>query len=175
MREETNMRKIIAALAFAAIITPALGDAIETIDPKSAVEFVLSACLPAMDDLTSVERLAQENKWFHLPTTAYESKYTTPHLKWRANGFFVTTWMFIKGNVPSCFVGLRPYKKVDRDGFFDAISASVQLKLISDRTLSTLRQETYEIIGERPLRLLFSSSTDDGIMFAASIYVDTPQ
>jgi hypothetical protein len=169
------MHKLIsaAALTLAAII-PAWGDATETVDPKSAVEFVLSTCLPAMDDLTSVERLAHENKWFHLPTTAHDSKYTTPHLRWRANGFFVTTWMFKNGNVPSCFVGFRPYKKVDRDGFFHAISTSLELKLISDKMYSTLRQETYEIIGERLMKLLLSS-INDGTVSAATIFIDTPQ
>jgi hypothetical protein len=170
----SRLRRQFLAVIIVAASTPALGDATETVDPKSAVEFVLSTCLPAMDDLANVERMARENNWFHLPTTAYDSKYTTPHLRWRANGFFVTTWMFKNGNVPSCFVGFRPYKKVDRDGFFNAISESLELKLISDRTFSTLRQETYEIIGERPMKLLFST-INDGTVSAATIYIDTPQ
>jgi hypothetical protein len=56
------MRKIIsvAALTLAAI-TSAWGDATEAIDPKSAVEFVLSTCLPVMDDVASIDRMGQEN------------------------------------------------------------------------------------------------------------------
>jgi hypothetical protein len=171
-REETTMRKIIIAGFILAASTPALGDAVETIDPKSAVEFVLSTCLPAMDDLASVERLAQENKWFHLPTNpSSDSKYTTAHLRWRANGYFVTTWSFKGGNFPSCFIGIGPFKRVDRTGFFEAISAALELKPISNNMRSTLRQEMYEIVGERPLRLLFSS-IDDGTMSGASIYME---
>jgi hypothetical protein len=163
------MRKLTTALAFSAIVTPAWGDAIETIDPKSAIEFVLSTCLPAMDDVANVEAMAQRNKWFHLPTTVYDSKYTTPHLRWRADGYMVITWSSKETNLPHCYVALRPYKKVNRDGFFDAISTSLELKLISDRTLpSGLHQETYEIIGERPLKLMFSSN--DRIVSLVLIY-----
>ena len=98
-------------------------------------------------------------------------------------------WSWIDGNLPNCFVGLLPYNKVDRDEFFDAISGSVELKVISDTTPTItitddsgnvipsalrLRQETYEIIGGWPakrLRLLLSS-TNDGTVSGASIYMD---
>src|SRR5258708_30977360 len=78
---ERTMRKIIgvAALTLAAI-TPALGADIE---PKAAVDFLLSTCLPAMDDLANVERIAQEKNWFRLsdlPPTEHVT--TTAH--WRA-------------------------------------------------------------------------------------------
>jgi hypothetical protein len=120
------MRKIIGGFAFAVIITPAWGDAIETVTGSSAVEFVLSTCLSAMDDTANVERTAKENNWFHLPTTAYDSQYTTPHLGWRAKGYAVRLWSFKPRNLPSCFIGIRPFKKVNRDEFFEALSASVK-------------------------------------------------
>jgi len=173
------MRKVIGlalAAAFAlAASASARSDAVAVIDPKSAAEFVLNTCLPAMDDLQKVEVMARENNWFPLPYVPSNSNHVTSRSRWRANGFFVATWTWIDGNLPSCFVGLLPYKKTNRDGFFDAISASVELKLISDRTLPRLRQETYEIIGERPakLKLLFSS-TDDDTVSGASIYMDMP-
>jgi hypothetical protein len=165
--EETMARLLrslaVISVAIVAAITPALGDATETVDPKSAAEFVLSVCLPAMDDVTNVERMAQENNWPHV----------TPRSKWRANGFFIATWVWNDGSLPNCFVGLRPYKKVDRDGFLDAIFASLKLKLISDDTLQQrFRQETYEIIGERPLKLLFGSDNNDGTVSSAGVYMD---
>ena len=174
-----TMHKIIyltlSAASVLAASTPARSDAVAVIDPKSAAEFVLKTCLPAMDDLANVEMMARENNWFPLPYIPSNSRSVTSRSRWRANGFFVATWIWIDGNLPSCFVGLLPYKKTNRDGFFDAISASVELKLISDRTLPRLRQETYEIIGEWPakLKLLFSS-TDDGTVSGASIYMDMP-
>jgi hypothetical protein len=135
---------------------------------------VLSTCLPAMDDLASVERLAEQNKWFHLPSNpSSDSKYTTAHLRWRANGYFITTWTFKEGNVPSCFIGVAPYRRVNRDGFFEAVSAALELKPISENKSPTLRQEMYQIVG-RPLRLLFSSNVAEGTMSGASIYWSSP-
>jgi hypothetical protein len=168
------MRKIIsvAALTLAAI-TSAWGDATGTIDPKSAVEFVLSTCLPVMDDVASIDRMGQENNWFHLPTIPSNSPHVTQRSRWSANGFFIATWVWNDGNLPSCFVGLRPYKKVNRDAFFHAISSSLELKLISDNTIQQrFRQETYEIIGERRLKLLFGSDNNDDSVSSAGIYMD---
>lgn len=168
------MRKIVGAAALTlAAITPVLGDATETIDAKSAVEFVLSTCLPAMDDVANLEAMARENGWFPLPRVPSNSPHVTQRLRWRVDGFFVATWVWNDGNLPSCFVGFQPYKKVNRDDFFAAISVSLELKPISDRTLQQrFRQETYEIVGKRPLKLLFSS-TGDGTVSGASIYMES--
>jgi hypothetical protein len=175
--EETMARLLrslaVISVAIVAAITPALGDATETVDPNSAADFVLSVCLPVMDDVTNVERTVQESNWFHLPTVPSNSPHVTPGSKWRANGFLIATWVWNDGSLPSCFVGLRPYKKVDRDRFFDAIFVSLKLKLISDNTLQQrFRQETYEIIGERPLKLLFGSDNNDGTVSSAGVYMD---
>jgi hypothetical protein len=127
-----------------------------------------------MDDLANVEMIARENNWFRIPYIPSSSKLVTQRSRWRANGFFVATWAWIDGNLPNCFVGFLPYNKTNRDGFFDAISASVELKVISDRALPRLRQETYEIISARParLKLLLSSTTDNGTVSGAAIYTD---
>jgi hypothetical protein len=183
-QEETTMRKSVLAglalwVAFAAF-GKAQADATETIDAKSAVEFVLSICLPAMDDVASVDSMGQENNWFHLPTIPSNSPRVTQRSSWMANGFRIATWTFNARNLPSCYVGLRPYKKVNRDEFFAAISASLELKLTSDRSqlivrsgdtfVQQVRQEAYEILGDRPLNLLFSS-IGDGTVSSAVIYM----
>ena len=50
------------ATAFAlAASTPALADS------KSAAEFALKTCLPAMEDVAKVEVMARENNWFTFP------------------------------------------------------------------------------------------------------------
>jgi len=188
------MRKIVG-LALAAVFVSAASisarsDAVAVIEPKVAAEFVLKTCLPAMDDLANVETMAQEKNWFRLPYIPSVSKSVASRSRWRANGFFVTIWSWIDGNLPSCFIGFLPYIKVDRNRFFDAISASVELKLISDTTPAItvtdasgnarpsplrLGQETYEIIGGWPakrLKLLLSSN--DGTVSAASIYMEAP-
>jgi hypothetical protein len=162
-------RKIIGAAAITLAITPAWGDDTETID---AVEFVLSTCLPAMSDIANIERMAEENNWFHLPTTALNSEYTTPHRRWRADDYTVITWSFKERNNPSCFVGMRPYKKVDRDGFVEAVSAALQLKPISNMLPPSGRQEMYEIVGDRPLKLLIG--TINGTVVSTSIWWSPP-
>jgi len=173
------MRKIVG-LALAAVFASAASisarsDAVAVTDPKVAAEFVLKTCLPAMDDIANVEMMAQENNWFRLPNTPSNYKPVENRGRWNANGFFVATWVWVDGNLPNCFVGFGPFLKTNRDGFFDAISASVELKVISERGQS-FRQETYEIIGARSagrLNLLFSSS-NDGTMSSAAIYMDKP-
>jgi hypothetical protein len=162
-------RKIIGTVALTLAITPAWGDDTETID---AVEFVLSTCLPTMNDIASIERMAEENNWFQLPTMELASKATSPHLGWRANGYTVRTWSFKPGSFPSCFISFRPFKKVDRDGFFEAISAALKLKPISNMLPPNARQEMYEIVGERPLRLLIG--TIDGTVATTSIWWSPP-
>ena len=57
-------------------------------------------------------------------------------------------FLWVDGHLPNCFVGL-PSKHINRDEFFNAISASVELKFIADRTRSQLRMETYEIDRQR--------------------------
>jgi hypothetical protein len=81
-------RKIIGAATLTMAITPAWGDATETVDSKSAVEFLLSTCLPAMDDIANVDAMARQNNWFHLPV-APSNSHVTQRSRWRANGFFV--------------------------------------------------------------------------------------
>jgi hypothetical protein len=68
------MREIIGlglAAVFATVTSmPARSDAVATVDPKAAAEFVLKTCLPAMDDLANVEMIARENNWLLLPYPA---------------------------------------------------------------------------------------------------------
>jgi hypothetical protein len=81
------MRKVIGlalAAAFAlAASASARSDAVAVIDPKSAAEFVLNTCLPAMDDLQKVEVMARENNWFPLPYVPSNSNHVTSRSRWR--------------------------------------------------------------------------------------------
>ncbi len=127
------MLKIID-LALAAVFSLAANapaqSAAAVADPKSAAEFVLNTCLPAMDDLAKVEVMARENKWFTLPPNpAVNPKFTVSKSRWRANGYFVSTWIWVDGYSPHCVVG-PPRKAINRDEFFNAISASIELNLV---------------------------------------------
>jgi hypothetical protein len=122
--------------------------------------------------VANLEAMAREKNWFPLPRIPSNSPHVTQRLRWRVNGFFVATWVWNDGNLPSCFVGLQPYKKVNRDEFFATISASLEVKPISDRTLQQrFGQETYAIIGDRPLKLRLSS-TGDGTVVSAGIHME---
>jgi hypothetical protein len=98
-----------------------------------------------------------------------------PRSVWRVDGFLVTMWTPGDGSgnpdVPACFVGIQPSRLVKRDEFFDAISASLDLRPYRDTTYSNFRQETYEIVGTKR-KLLFSSINEDGTMSGASIFTD---
>jgi|ERR1700730_7857530 hypothetical protein len=168
------MRKIIdlaVAAAFVMAANTTVQSAATFADPRSAAEFMLKTCLPAMEDLAEVEVMARENSWFTLPPNpAVNPKFTVSKSSWRANGYFVSTWIQVNGNVPHCVVG-PPHKAINRDEFFNAISAAVELKLVSDRTFSPVRIETYEISDEGPSKLRVDIATTlDGAISAIMFY-----
>jgi hypothetical protein len=163
---DLTMREIILSLTFASALAlsgPAAADS------KSAAEFVLKTCLAAMDDLSKVEVMAREGNWFTFPPRPV----TDPNMfasktNWRANKFFVSTWTNKKeGNAfPVCFVGLGNDKTIIRDEFFNAISASVELKLVSETSPSPqLRMEAYDIKSDGPSKVqLLIAAHPDGSM-----------
>jgi hypothetical protein len=138
------MRKIID-LALAAAFALAIS-ASALADSRSAAEFALKTCLPAMDDVGKVEIMARENGW---STFAYnptsESKSIASKSRWRADGFFVSTWIWVDDHLAHCVVGFLGKSNINRDNFFATISAALELKLASDKTRSGLRMETYEL------------------------------
>ena len=167
----------IVALAVAAVVAlsasvPALADS------KEAAEFVLKTCLPAMDDLSKVEAMARQGNWFTLPSNpAIDRNSIAPGSGWRANKFVVRTWTWIRDGAhdPTCFVALLGDPTIDRDEFFNAISAAVELKRIPDETdprsggaQQRLRIETYDIKGDGPSRVQFKMSVlSDGTVSSA--------
>ena len=162
---------LVLAATFAVAASSSAQSAAALADPKSAAEFALKTCLPAMDDLAKVEAMARENNWLTLPPNpAVNPKFTVSKSRWRANGFFVSTWIWVNGNSPHC-VAVPPSKTITRDEFFNAISASVELKLVSDKTLGELRIETYEIRSDGRGKVHFSlASTRDGGVSSVMFY-----
>jgi hypothetical protein len=148
-------RKIIGAAALTLAITPAL--AASELDPKVAADFVLSTCLPALEDPENVEQQAQDNSWSRLPDPSPSE--LLKQKAWNApNSFYVgITEVFVpdKGTLHSCYVGFIPHK-MNRGELLTAISGSVELTLVSDVVRSLVRHETYSIVG-RNLKLSFTS------------------
>jgi hypothetical protein len=162
---EEPMRKIIAALTLIAI-TPALAADIE---PKVAADFLLSTCLLAMEDVAKVEKVAQEQGWKRL-SEPLSMELVKPRADWKTHDFsmIITDYIFPdKGAYRNCFVGFLP-NRVQRDGFFEAISGSIELTLESERRFDQqrFRFDNYNIVGAG-LKLTIMSR--DGIIRGVGI------
>jgi hypothetical protein len=76
----------------------------------------------------------------------------------------------------SCLLGGLPAKQIDRDAFFAAISASVELKEPFEETGSRTAgvwQEHYEIVGDKPPKLSLHSI--GGTLASATIFTEMPR
>jgi hypothetical protein len=167
----------IVALAVAAVV--ALGASVPALaDSKEAAEFVLKTCLPAVDDLSKVEAMARQGNWFALPgNPAIDRNAIAPGSGWRANKFVVRTWTWIKDGAhdPTCFVALLGDPTIDRDEFFNAISAAAELRPVPDEAdprsggaQPRLGIETYDIKSDGPNRVQFKMSVlSDGTVSSA--------
>jgi len=166
----------IIALAVAAVVAlsasaPALADS------KEAAEFVLKTCLPAVADLSKVDAMARQGNWFALPSNpAIDRNSIAPGSGWRANKFVVRTWTWIKDGAhdPTCFIALLGDPTIERDEFFNAISAAVELKQVPDEAPQSggaqqrLRIETYDIKSDGLKRVQFKMSVlSDGTVSSA--------
>jgi hypothetical protein len=99
-----------------------------------------------------------------------------PGSGWRANKFVVRTWTWIKDGAhdPTRFIALLGDPTIDRDEFFNAISAGVELKQVPDEAPQSggaqqrLRIETYDIKSDGPNRVQFKMSVlSDGTVSSA--------
>jgi hypothetical protein len=164
-RKGGTMREIIGAAALTLAITPAL--AASELDPKVAADFVLSTCLPALEDPENIEKLAQDNSWSRLPDPSQSE--LLKQKAWNApNSFYVGITeapVPDKGTLLSCYVGFIPHK-MDRDELLATISGSVELTLVSDAVRSLVRHEIYSFAG-RNLKLSFTSK--DGAVWGVWI------
>ena len=171
------MRKSLAlALAAASALAasaPALADS------KSAAAFVLETCLAAMDDLAKVVLVARENNWIAKSSAnaAATSKFIKSRSMWEvAKGedrFTVMIWTMLLGESVTplnvCTV-MFPGKNVNREEFFNLISASAELTFMSDTRYPQMRGEMYEIKSDRPNKLVLNMmSQTDGTLIRSMI------
>ncbi len=120
-------------------------------EPKAAVDFVLSTCLLAMGDLANVKKIAEEEGWSRVSDVLpLNTKIEKSRAQWQAPDFYeLTSSLLLKGMERRCFIVFRP-AKVERDGFLEAISVALELKSHCDNTFpqSGWRREVYDIIGQ---------------------------
>ena len=114
-------------------------------DSKSAAEFALNTCLAAMDDPAKVEAIAREHDWTTVPleTLREKARGTMSSLSaWEVmqgeDRFLVSVGtMMLTSPLNYCSVAfpgknVASEKKVNRDEFFDVISASAKVTLIRE-------------------------------------------
>jgi hypothetical protein len=175
LEEDTLMRKITVLAVSGAFVLVASTSAFA--DSKSAAEFLLKTCLPAMDDLSNVEVMARDGNW--IPRTplngAALSRFMKSNSMWDVaqdeDKFNVNVWISHLGELDFnvCFVSFFS-KDANRDEFFNILSASLELIFTSDTRFPQMRGETYEIKNDRPKRLvLFIQSQLDGSVTMSSI------
>ena len=159
------------------LICAQIGAAPALADSKSSAEFMLTTCLAAMDDLAKVEAIAGKNNWTvrTSPISAAMSKFVTSKSMWEVteaeDQFYVMTWMsHIGENLPPrkvCSVMFRG-NNVNREEFFNFVSASVELTFMSDTRFPQTRSETYGVKSDRTTKLMLGiTSRSDGILTMA--------
>jgi len=159
------MRKIVGlAAAFAlAASAPALADS------KSAAEFALKTCLAAMDDLATVEAIARGHNW--TAKSIADARGMKSQSMWEGvqgeDRFIVMIGTMAVEKIPPlnmCSV-FFPGRNLNRDEFFNLISASVELTFLRENTRPQSRIETYEIKSDRTNKLMLNiMSQSDGTL-----------
>ena len=159
-------------------VAPALADS------KSSAEFTLTTCLAAVDDLAKVEAIARGSNWTAKTSTINPavSKFMSSLSAWDViegeNRFTVLTWMsHIGENFPPmtvCSVTFR--NNVNREEFFNSISASVELVLTVDTRFSQTGRQTQmydiksvRIAKDRTKLVLSIMSQSDGSLTSAIV------
>jgi hypothetical protein len=149
-------------------------------DSKSAAEFMLKTCLPAMDDLANVEAMARADNWTPKPvsTSPAANRFRSSHSNWGVTKseetFYVDVWINHVGqqHYNICFVHFLS-NNVNREEFIGFITASLELTLISDARLAEIqmRSEQYRIKSDRPnpIQLGIQSQIADGRVTVSSI------
>ena len=163
------MRKFIdlaLAAAFASTSAAALADS------KSAAQFALNTCLAAMDGPAKVEAIAREHNWTNVPlenVSGMMSESTWEVMQGEDRFLVMIGTMILTPPFNLCTV-LFPSKNVNRDEFFNLISASAELTFIRDRKTSRSLVQTYEIKSDRTNKLMLTiMSASDGILMDFTI------
>jgi hypothetical protein len=149
-------------------------------DSKSAAEFTLATCLPAMDGLSKVGAIARENNWTlkRLPPNDLFKSNSLWDVVQGEDRFSVNVWISHLGEADYniCFVRF-PGNNVNREEFLSFISASIQLVPLADTRFAQIqmRSERYEIKSNRAKMLALGiQSQPDGNVTVASI-TETPR
>jgi hypothetical protein len=162
-----------------ALLSPLLGATPTLANSKTSAEFTTETCRGAMDDLAKVDATAEEQHWTAVPegqTGAQNNliKLRSAYVVTRGEDKFmvVTGLSQIGGAVGTgnvCMV-TYPGAKLQRNDFYNVISATLDLKPIGNMNLPQGRMEMFEIQSDGPAKLILQMMTlNDGNVMMASI------
>jgi hypothetical protein len=147
-------------------------------DSKSAADFLIETCLPAMDNVSKVEAMAREGNWTPKPDLNPPSQFRTSNSRWEVTKgeekFSVFVWInhLAQQDYNICFVNFLS-KNVNREEFLRFVTASLELTLISDTRMVEIQKlnELYRIKSDRsnPIQLGIVSKIADGSVEFSSI------
>jgi hypothetical protein len=146
-------------------------------DSRSAAEFLLRTCLPAMDNVSKVEAMAQEGNWMpkpHLPSTQFRTSISSWEVTEGEDTFSVRVWInhLAQQDHNICFVNFLS-NNVNREEFLGFVIASLELTLFFDTRFAETqtRSEQYRIKSDRPnrIQLGIQSQIADGRVKSSSI------
>jgi hypothetical protein len=162
------MRKTTILAVSGALVLAATTSALA--DSKSAAEFLLKTCLPAMDNVSKVEAMAQEGNWTP-KSVSPPTQFRTSNSRWEVTKdeekFYVIVWIkhLAQQDYNICFVNFLS-NNVNREEFLGFVAASLELTLISDTRFAEIqmRNEQYRIKSDRPqpIQLGIQSQIADG-------------
>jgi hypothetical protein len=145
------------ALLWPLICAPAFAD------PRTAAEFTLTTCRGALDDPAKVDAMAVEQHWTSAPEGYSDTQNNLGKLRsaWTVgegeDKFIVATGTSQNagndGTSNICMV-MFPDAKVQRNEFYNVISAAMDLKPIGIMTLQQARIEMFEIKDEGRAKLI---------------------
>jgi hypothetical protein len=179
----SNARKqLLARVMSGALLWPLIG-APAFASPRTAAEFTIATCRGAADDPAKVEAMAEEQHWTRAPEglAGAQNNLVKQQSAWTVgegeDKFIVATGISQNptgsdgiGNV--CMVMFAGVK-VQRNEFYNVVSAAMDLKPIGTMTLQQARIEMFEIKddGRAKLMLQLMSLNDGKVTMAAFLSV----
>jgi hypothetical protein len=145
-------------------------------DSKAAAELTLKTCSDAMEDFAKIEAAARDDGWAasRQPIPEGMTKFMRNRSMWTVsqNGgtYFVQIWESLSGEELKqpprrvCAINFRNMT-VNRDEFFNQVSAAMDLTFASETRTPQMRTERYEINRYRPNRVHITiNATLDGVV-----------
>jgi hypothetical protein len=180
---------LLGAFLPAALLCPLIGSVPALANSTTAAEFTIATCRGAMDDLAKVDAIAQEKNWTAAPgdLAAAQNNLIKIRSAWKVtqgeDQFLVATGLSQVGGTVGTgnlcmvvFPGFPPGMKVQRDAFYNAMAAAMELKPMANMTLPQGRMEMFEIKSSGPGKQILQliSLNDGDIVMSGMLSMNVP-